>query len=58
MKPDSSGVLKGVYGCDNCEFGGEARNAVGIAAQHAEANPTHDVWAEQVTSMNWRGSDA
>ncbi|SEW09970.1 hypothetical protein SAMN04487945_1441 [Halobacterium jilantaiense] len=57
MKPDSSGVIKGVYGCDDCEFGGEAGNAVGIAAQHAEANPSHGVWAEQVTAMEWSSSD-
>jgi hypothetical protein len=55
MKPTSSGVIKSVYGCHEpeCDFGGEAKNASGIAAQHAEANPDHEVWAEITTSMEW-----
>lgn len=53
MKPETSGVVDVNYGCHDCEFGGNGRNGVGLAAQHAEANPTHSVWAEQIMSMEW-----
>lgn len=53
MRPDSSGVIFVRYGCWDCEFGGDSLNGVGLASQHAEANPEHEVWAEQVTSMTW-----
>ncbi|WP_049900099.1 hypothetical protein [Natrinema altunense] len=52
MKPDQSGVIAVNYGCHDCEFGGEARNGVGLAAQHAEKYG-HSTWAEQITSMEW-----
>lgn len=53
MKPDRTGVMAVNYGCKNCDFGGQARNGVGLAAQHAEKYRTHTVFAEQVTSMQW-----
>ena len=54
MKPDETGVSVVNYGCDapGCDFGGEARNGVGLAAQHAERTG-HPAWAEQVTNMWW-----
>lgn len=35
------------YGCedDECDFGGEAKNGVALAARHAKALG-HDAWAE------------
>lgn len=58
MKPDTSGVIACNYGCyaDDCDFGGEAKNGVGLAAQHAEKYG-HETWAEQVTSMTWNRKD-
>ena len=53
MKADSSWVSVVRCGCEDCDFGGEMKNGVGLAAQHAEANPGHSVWAEQVTNMRW-----
>jgi hypothetical protein len=58
MKPDESGVVACRYGCRDCDdFGGDSRNGVGIAAQHAE-NYDHEVWCEQVTSMVWNNGDS
>ena len=35
------------YGCDEpgCEFGGDAKNGLGLAAQHAQKYD-HSTWAE------------
>lgn len=53
MRTDQAWVSVVNYYCEDCEFGGEAKNGVGLAAQHAEANPDHAVGAEQVTNMKW-----
>lgn len=57
MKPDKTGVSVVNYGCDtpDCDFGGEAKNGVGLAAQHA-ASTGHQAWAEQVTNMWWNST--
>lgn len=54
MKPDRSGMVACMYGCNNddCDFGGDSRNGVGLAAQHAERTG-HFVWVEQTISMWW-----
>lgn len=57
MKADSSWVSVVRCGCEDCDFGGEMKNGVGLAAQHAEANPGHTVWAEQVTNMRWNDGE-
>lgn len=55
MKPDSSGVIACVYRCrdDDCDFAGDANNGVGLAAQHKEANPDHEVVVEQTIHYLW-----
>lgn len=58
MRPQQTGLLTVRYGCHKtgCDFEGEGKNGVGIAAQHAEATG-HHVWAEQVTSMTWNADE-
>lgn len=58
MRPDRSGMVSCIYGCDDreCDFGGDARNGVGLAAQHAERTG-HETWVEQTISMRWNTDD-
>lgn len=59
MRPDWSTITAVSYGCDDpdCDFGGDAKNGTGIAAQHAEATG-HPVWADQVMSLRWNWDDS
>lgn len=52
MRPDRSGVSGAMAECYTCGWTGSARNAVGLAAQHAKRTG-HEVVAEQVISMIW-----
>lgn len=52
MKPDEMGVVSCVYECEDCDFGGDSKNGVGLASQHAEKYG-HEVSVEQVTSYQW-----
>lgn len=56
MRPDRSGMVSCVYGCNQCEFGGDSRNGVGLSAQHAEKTG-HTVWVEQTISMMWNAPE-
>lgn len=42
-----SGIVDAQARCDDCPFAVFTRNAVGLAAQHADSNPDHTVRAEQ-----------
>lgn len=53
VRPDRSGIVSCRYDCDDCDFEGDAKNGVGLAAQHKEAYPDHTVRVEQVTTMTW-----
>lgn len=52
-----SGLTHVEAGCHDCygmyEPQWQARNAMGLAAQHAARNPDHAVWAEQTISVAW-----
>ena len=48
------------YGCDEpgCDFGGDAKNGLGIAAQHAQKYG-HRTWADPVYHQTYEpGGDA
>lgn len=57
MKPDRSGLVHAIAHCDDCDFEVGKKNAVGLAAQHAAANPDHTVHAETGSSMTWNPRD-
>jgi hypothetical protein len=46
-----SRITGAVAHCDDCPFRITTRNAVGLAAQHADRHPTHTVHAEQTLQM-------
>lgn len=54
--PDRSGLIHAIAECEDCEFHVGSKNAMGLAAQHAEANPTHTVHCETGHSYTWEGS--
>ena len=51
-----TGITDARGGCLDCN-GNTAlwmgRNAVGVAARHADAHPDHEVWAEEVISITY-----
>lgn len=53
MRPNRSGMFDCLAHCATCEWEADTRNAVGLAAQHARRNPTHEVRAEQTIVMIW-----
>lgn len=51
-----TGLQSAMAGCRTCHGDAAfwfARNAVAVAARHADAHPDHEVWAEQVISITY-----
>jgi hypothetical protein len=52
-----TGVLGTIAQCDDCGWYSEARNALGNAARHADANPDHQVNVEQTIGVTYNRKD-
>jgi hypothetical protein len=39
--------------CEDCRFEQDERNAMGLAAQHADRHPDHEVHAEQTIGVTY-----
>jgi hypothetical protein len=53
MRMRSSGLLGANAWCDSCEFEHFTRNAMGLAAIHADMNPGHRTFVEQTISVSY-----
>lgn len=48
-----TGMLDAHAWCEDCRFEQDERNAVGLAAQHADRHPDHEVHAEQTIGVTY-----
>ena len=51
--PARGGLVDYRGGCFTCTSEYFTRNVMGLAAQHAERHPDHDVWCELGYSWTW-----
>lgn len=48
-----TGLLAAWAKCRDCRFETNARNALGLAAQHADRHPSHEVHVEQTVGVTY-----